>query len=146
MVWDEQTICFYVLLPQWFKSPASTYTGLFWLTYLNLSTGINTCETVWELMENTLWHGSKLFSAYFLENSVTLFYMGNVIWTTFSCDNLLDNQIIQRNLGSGTKIKGMERESRRTMWVRERKLLQKLLKNGGSNIISHFIFCYTNCL
>jgi len=51
---------------------------------------------------------------------------------TLSCDNLLDNQIIQRNSGSNTKIKAIERESRRTMWVWKRKLS----KNVCSNIIS----------
>ena len=56
----------------------------------------------------------------------------NVIWTTISCDNLLDNQILQRSLGSDTKIKAIERESRLIMWVWE----IKLSKNCCSNIIS----------
>jgi len=65
-----------------------------------------------------------------------LLYWSIVIWTTFSCDSLFDNQIIQKNLGSGTKIKAIERESRRTLSVRE-KAVTKVVKKCRSNIISH---------
>jgi hypothetical protein len=73
--------------------------------------------------------------------------MKNVIWTTLYCDNLLDNQIIQINLGRGTKIKAIEKESRNTMWVWEKKLSQTLSKNGCLNIISQLkIPSFQNCV
>jgi len=46
--------------------------------------------------------------------------------------HLMDNKNIQRNLGSDTKNKAIERESKNTMWVWERKLS----KIGCLNIIS----------
>jgi hypothetical protein len=43
------------------------------------------------------------------------------------------SKILQRKWGIGTKTKAIERESKNIMWVWERKLSQKLSKNGCSN-------------
>jgi hypothetical protein len=49
----------------------------------------------------------------------------NVIWTTLYCDNLLDNQITQRYLGSGTKIKAIERKKVKVLCEYERESCHK---------------------
>ena len=49
----------------------------------------------------------------------------NVIWTTLSCDNLFDNQIIQINLSSDTKIKAIEREKVKWQCEYERESCHK---------------------
>jgi len=61
-------------------------------------------------------------------------------------DNLCDNYNLQRKWGSDTKTKAIERESKNIMWVWERKLSQKLSKNGHTNIISQIkLECYDLC-
>jgi len=51
-------------------------------------------------------------------------------------DNLWDNYNLQRKWGIDTKTKAIERKNKNLMWIWERKLSQKLLKNSCTNNIS----------
>ena len=64
-----------------------------------------------------------------------------VIWTFIYMTTFETIKILQRKWSIDTKIKAIKRESKNIIWIWERKLLQKLSKNGCSNIISYVWIC-----